>query len=320
MFFRHLALVLAALALARGEETVTLISPRYLDGGRAVELREGERPILCYHHGATRAPEGIDPAHGRGDYIHPLYGPEGEVLTDDYPEDHPHHRAVNWSWATLQWKGETRDLFAVRGIWARPAGRPDFRSGPMFAELTAQSRWMWDDAIPVVAEHVSIRAYREEGGSRCIDIEIRIEALVDGLEFAGRLEAGYSGFNVRMAPGEGQEIVFHTDGPDAEPRRAWADYSAVFPGGGARAGVSIVQAESNPMYPQDWRKYDSLNFFQPLYPGGELIAMPKGEAVTLRYRLWIHPGRADEQRMADAWAAYNRPHETTAEHPEPQSE
>ena len=320
MRFGGLALVLSALVFARAEDAGTLISARYLDDGRAVELREGERPILCYHHGATEPPEGIDPAYRRGDYIHPLYGPEGEVLTDDYPKDHPHHRAVNWSWATLQWKGETRDLFAVRGIWARPVGTPGFRGGPVFGELTAQSRWMWDDAIPVVAEHVAIRAYREVDASRFIDLEIRLEALVDGLEFAGRLEAGYSGFNVRMAPGEGQQIVFHIDGPEAAPRRAWADYSAVFPGGGERAGVTILQAEGNPMYPQGWRKYDSLNFFQPLYPGAALIPMPKGETITLRYRLWIHPGGADEQRMADAWTAYNRPPEITVEPPGPQSE
>jgi len=260
---------------------------------------------LRYNHGATEVPNGIEPALQRGDYIHPLYGPDGEVLTDDYPADHAHHRAVNWSWATIRWKGEDRDLFAVRGIWARPVGMPEFREGPAFGEITARSRWMWDDETPVVDEHATIRAYRPAEGSQSIDIEVTLTALVEDLEFAGRLEAGYSGFNLRMAPGEGQEIVFHCDDADVEPRRAWADYWAVFPGGKGRTGVAILQHETIPMYPQPWRKYDHLNFYQPLYPGGELIPLPKGETITLRYRLWVHRGGADTARLNDAWDAYN---------------
>jgi hypothetical protein len=48
-----------------------------------------------------------------------------------------------------------------------------------------------------------------------------------------------------------------------------------------------------------------LNFFQPLYPGGKLIPMPKDAPVLLRYRLWIHRGGADEKVLTNQWDAYN---------------
>ena len=37
-------------------------------------------------------PAGTAPELARGDYVSALYGLDGELLTDDYPKDHPHHR------------------------------------------------------------------------------------------------------------------------------------------------------------------------------------------------------------------------------------
>jgi len=268
-----------------------------------VDVSENGIPVLRYNHGTTSVPEGIGSEYARGDYIHPLYGLDGEILTDDYPKDHAHHRGVNWSWATLQWRGETRDPFAVRGAWARPV---DLRakSDAESATIEAESVWKWDDKEPVVAETVVIRVFPADAQGRVIDFEIRLKALVEGIEFAGRLKEGYSGFNARMAPGDAQEIRLHADPEGASPRRAWGDYAAVFPGGKGRSGLAIFQCETNPQYPSEWREYPSLNFFQPAFPGGALIPMPKDETITLNYRVWIHRDAPDETALARQWDIY----------------
>ncbi|MCX5758511.1 MAG: hypothetical protein NTU83_08410, partial [Candidatus Hydrogenedentes bacterium] len=64
------------------------------------------------------------------------------------------------------------------------------------------------------------------------------------------------------------------------------------------------------LYPNEWRKYPELNFFQPVYPGGTLIPMAKDKPIRLRYRLWIHRNGADEQALALQWDAYNLPSPT----------
>jgi hypothetical protein len=39
----------------------------------------------------------------RSDYIHPLYGLNGEMLTNDWPDaDHPHHRGIFWAWLEVE--------------------------------------------------------------------------------------------------------------------------------------------------------------------------------------------------------------------------
>ena len=47
-------------------------------------VEEG-RPILTYNFGTNPVPPGVTGIYAvpRGDYVHPLYGPSGEVLTMD---------------------------------------------------------------------------------------------------------------------------------------------------------------------------------------------------------------------------------------------
>ncbi len=281
---------------------------------RSVEVSESGRPVLRYHHGVTQVPDGVDPAFERGDYVSALYGLDGALLTDDFPADHVHHRGVNWSWATVVWNGEMRDMFAVRnpfegdpvigGLWQRPDGPTRCAVEPGRACIDADSLWMWDDETPIVAESVRIAIGAETEDRRNIDFTITLTPLEDGVELAGRLEAGYSGFNLRMAPAPGQRICLHTDPPDASPRRAYGNYTAQFAGDETRSGAAVLQHPDNPRYPSEWREYPPLNFFQPAYPGGELIPMPQGETITLRYRIVVHRGELTDAELAALWDAY----------------
>src|SRR5688500_14074023 len=64
-------------------------------------LWEGNQPVLVYNHGLVRPPEQVT-GKPRASYIHPLYGLDGEVLTDDFPKDHTYHRGVYWAWPHLK--------------------------------------------------------------------------------------------------------------------------------------------------------------------------------------------------------------------------
>src|SRR5262249_11084389 len=78
-------------------------------------LWEGTRPVLVYNHGAienTNAPG----TPGRATYVHPLYGLDGEVLTDDFPKDHEYHRGLYWAWPHIKIADAEYDLWSLRGI------------------------------------------------------------------------------------------------------------------------------------------------------------------------------------------------------------
>ena len=60
----------------------------------AVTLTEAGKTVLVYR---TKP---LDPTAepGRSNYVSPLYAPDGTVLTEDKPGDHPHQRGVWWFW------------------------------------------------------------------------------------------------------------------------------------------------------------------------------------------------------------------------------
>jgi len=267
-------------------------------------IQEGGRPVLRYHHGTVPVPPGTDAKYARGDYISPLFGPSGEVLTDDYPKDHPHHRGVSWSWPVTRWKNEVRDIWAVVGVWARPVAMKRVEAGPVMAVLEAESVWKWGDKDPIVREDVLIRAFRQSGLGRFVDVEVRLTGLVEGVAIGGRPHAGYGGFGLRAAPCQQRQITPHLDPAAASPRRSWLDYSGVFAGGQGRSGIAIFEHVANPGYPNELHQYPGCNYAMPALPGQSELPLPPGKPLVLKQRLWIHSGSPDEKLFADVWAAY----------------
>jgi hypothetical protein len=273
---------------------------------RHVDIHERGTQVLRFHFGTAPLPKGIPARYACGGYIHPLCGPDGEALTEAHPRDHAHHRGVMWTWPVVRWKGQTRDPWAVRGMWTRPEKLNRTLAGPVLALIDATSVWKWDDKQPVVRERVVIRAFRQVGRRRYVDIEVSLTPLVDGMTIAGR---PYGGFGLRMAPRKAQQITLLTDPPQAKPRRSWIEYSDTLPGGTGRVGVAIFEHTTNPRYPNKLYKYPHLNYVMPGFPGKGPETLIKGRTITL----WIRPGHAEPKTLADQWTAYARPPRTTLE-------
>ena len=280
--------------------------------GEQFDMAQGRVPVLRYNYGSVPVREGTrkhfveGESYERGDYISPMFGPSGEVITEDYPADHPHHRGIWWSWPVTRWGDRVADIWAVSGVHARPAGKePRIAAGPVMAVIAAENIWKWKDADEIVRENVLIRAFRAGQSGRYVDVEVCLTGLVDGVAIGGRPGGGYGGFAIRAHPGEGQRIVRHTDPENSTPRRAWIDYSAVFPGGSETAGIALLEHPTNPDYPSELQEYPKLNCVMSAFPGNREVALPKGQTVVLKYRLWIHPGAADEKTLGQVWAAYS---------------
>jgi hypothetical protein len=139
---------------------------------QGVELRDGGRLVLFYQ----RKPKALEGRYARNNYIHPLMSLDGDVLTEDFPEDHPHQRGVFWAWHQLS-AGEERlgdgwtledfvtDVTRIEKSVTDEAARieatvrwrsPRFRGGEPFIEE--------DTAITV--HPVVIRRWKPELGER----------------------------------------------------------------------------------------------------------------------------------------------------------
>jgi hypothetical protein len=68
--------------------------------GKQLLLEEGGLPVLTYCFDVIEH-ENVPKKNTRriaGCYIHPLYGLNGEALTDNAPPDHYHHHGIFWTW------------------------------------------------------------------------------------------------------------------------------------------------------------------------------------------------------------------------------
>jgi len=93
----------------------------------------------------------------RSDYIHPLYGLQGELLTNDWPDGgHPHHRGIFWAWPEVKYGDQLGDIYALQRVFARPTGKVKYTSGADYAEVDAENLWMWEEKVSLVRENAII--------------------------------------------------------------------------------------------------------------------------------------------------------------------
>jgi len=277
-------------------------------------ISENGQPVLRYNY-QTIAPgdilKDVQPsnliyAKARSNYIHPLYGLNGQELTRDWSLDHPHHRGIYWAWPEVDYRGERGDLHALQRVFARPTGKYSLTHGAAFAQITAENLWRWDDREPIVREQTVIRAYRADRRGRCIDLEFKFTALDEEVAIARRGTDQYGGcLNIRFADVKNQRMTTFT-AATGKPKMAWADLSGTFGEGAPVAGVTILQAPDNPQYPGDWVNFPDLNWLQPTFPAAKARwHLRKDEPLSLRFRLWIHPGETpSDAAFADQWRAY----------------
>ena len=244
----------------------------------------------------------------RCDYIHPLYGLQGEMLTRDWPADEPHHRGIWWAWPEVRYGSLQGDLYALQRIFARPTGKVEVANGTHYAQIDAENRWMWEDKKPIVTENAIIRVYAKTGEERIIDITVKLVALDDSISIATRGTNSYGCFNIRMQTPESQSLTYYTDKQDAATVRSWSDLSGTFLGAKEPSGLMILQYKYNPEYPGAWVEYPNLSWVQPAFPTHNTrFALKKGEPLFLRYRLVIHNGgKPDDAVSVKRWDAYNQ--------------
>ena len=70
---------------------------------------EGGTRVLFYQAERKALPDG---RAARSNYFHPLYDLDGNVLTEDFPDDHIHHRGIFWAWHQVRINGT-----AVQDQW-----------------------------------------------------------------------------------------------------------------------------------------------------------------------------------------------------------
>lgn len=279
---------------AEGEFAFKEISPT------AIELSDSGKPVYVYNFGPTLA-KGFPEEMRRAAYLHPVYAPDGTVVTDDFNPNHAHHRGIFWAWPEITVNGKKDDIWTVKGFrekfvrWVARDTKGDR------ARLAVENGW-YDGDKRFVKENVEIVAHPVEGNHRTLDFTLRFEAVSDPVTIVGTPDQkkGFGGFAFRFATpdGGGSKTIITTDQGVSEKdgvmsRHPWAQISGIYKG--KPAGARIEDDPSNPGYPKNgWLMRHELCALNVSYPGLDPVILTPGKPLTLKYRVILFAGESPE--------------------------
>lgn len=248
----------------------------------------------------------------RSNYIHPLYGLDGEIITEDFPEDHKHHRGIFWAWHQL-YVGDTRigDGWEVKDISWDVISLDTIGPGASQKILKTQVLWkspLWKDKQgnekPLVHETNHISVYPKRKNFRLIDIQIELLGLVPDMRLGGSEdEKGYGGFSIRMKLPE--DIEFKDKDGTVLPQnlsvhgKGWMTIYGTLEGLEAKTSVTIIPHKDNPGYPNPWILRSKASMQNAVFPHPGAIPIPLSTTapLQLKYRLLIGDGTVGTKQI-----------------------
>ena len=109
------------------------------DDGESLQVRIGDKPILAYRYTFQGVPEGVDEIYNRSGFIHPIWSPEGEILSRIQPPDHYHHYGLWNPWTRTEFEGRSVDFWNLADGQGTVRARQvmERTAGPLFGGFKA---------------------------------------------------------------------------------------------------------------------------------------------------------------------------------------
>lgn len=295
--------------------TVLCQNVKFVEENGAITLYAGGSPRFSYQ----KEIKALNGLHPRANYVHPLYALSGEILTEDFPEDHLHHRGIFWTWHQLYVKDKRiADPWFCEGIsWE--ADSLFMTTNDQSATLEAHVYWITSQSIDqnnqrdtVLREHVKIRYTSPTVNYYELDFEIKLTPLVEELKIGGSEdEKGYGGFSVRLKTPE--DLSFYAKAGRVSPQNTpveaggWIDVKGPFNPDAEQAAGVIIMARPNELKSfKGWilRKKDSMQ--NPAFPGREPITLSKDKPLIFKNKVIVYQEALSGEEIEKKYAEFLR--------------
>lgn len=284
------------------------------DDGATLTLLEENNPVWDYHYAPVKAPRLVPARYERSCYFHPLYGLDGEIMTQDFPIDHLHHRGLFWAWPDSLIGDRKIDVWILKDARQRHLAWSEKKVDEEGASFAFVNSWAFDDQADdaLVKEEVTLRVYPAEAQYRTMDFTLRFTNVSEEpLTFRGSEtdNKGYGGFCFRpdatrkpftftAAQGVIDEDALSLDSP-------WVDISfPVVKGEEKRSGLAIFQHPELPGFPHSGWILRHYGFLGQSWPHTKDHVLEPGASFTLKYRVILHRGNCEEADIAALFQAY----------------
>ena len=274
-----------------------------------VEISENGKKVLFYQ----QRPKSLNGKYERADYVHPLYSLNENVLTEDFPDDHPHHRGIFWAWHQIILNDKNiADGWTCENIYWSPV---NLKVKKRKETVSLQSEVIWksvllsNESTPIIKENTKITVYKLTSQYRIIDFDIQLFALVNNLKIGGSDDdKGYGGFSLRLKLPKNILFISNnkviTPGETAVTTGPWLDFTGSFDKEDSpKCGVAVFCNPANPGSQKQWILRKEASMQNIPYPGRTPITLSR-RGLRLIYRVIIHNGNMSNDDLEKLYQQY----------------
>ena len=297
------------------------------DDGERLRVERGDRPVLEYRYEPKGVPEGVDEIYSRGGYIHPLWSPEGAVLTRIQPPDHYHHYGIWNPWTHTEFQGREIDFWNLaKGQGTVRTDRIAERTeGDVFARFEAIHNHVDTGSSE---EQVALKeTWKVKSWNVDPDQEVWLVDFTSVLRPATEnpftiKEHRYQGFSLRATAKWNDETASILtsrghDKSDANGTRArWMDVSGISDTPSGTSGVLFMTNPNNFNYPEQLRIWPTgmndgeENVFVNFNPAQDRDwVLAPGQSHSLKYRMLVYDGELSTEAANRYWRDFAHPPE-----------
>lgn len=265
-----------------------------------IAVTVGGKPFTCYKFDASQ----------KYPYFWPVNGPaSGKSVTTETSQPYPHHHSLFFGC----------DRVNGGNYWQESNERGQIVSqGPKLIEtsgsrvvFTDECFWQQPGEKPIIRDLRRVTITAPNKDLRLIDFEITMEPLTD----IRILKTNHSLFSARTVPElsvKSGGTLINAQGMTSEKgtfgvASPWCDYFGTRDG--VTEGIAIMQHPENRWFPSKWFTRD-YGFFSPTpmyWFKDDRLDLPKGEKLTLRYRVVVHAGDTKTAGIQKIFTRYKRP-------------
>ncbi len=283
--------------------------------GKHLVVSAGGKDVIRYNYGHVPPPAGVNPVFGRSGYVHPVWTPDGRVISNDVPPKHLHHHGIWFPWTSSEFEGRPSDFWNSGSKQGKvECVKVDATvSGPVFAALTARHRFVNLNAPegPKTALHETweLRVYNVSDRF-LFDLVSTQTCATDQPLVIRKYRYGGLGFR-GSGDWEGKDgVAFLTSEGKTranghETTARWCTMTGKV--GGKEASIGFLCHPSNFRAPQNMRIHPDEPFFNWAPSQAGDFSIEPGKPYVSRYRFVVAAGPLSTADMDAAWKAYADP-------------
>ncbi|NJB87145.1 hypothetical protein GGR26_002922 [Lewinella marina] len=281
-----------------------------------VTIQVDGRPVLSYAT-ATRLPEGEEEHYARSGFLHPVYTPAGQVVTDDFPHGHTHQHGIFTAWTSATFRGDTIDFWnqhKEKGT-ARHTELLETYDSAGVAGFRARLEQVSLRHGPILKEDWHVRVY-DHSAPYVWELHSTQTNVTNDTLFLNKYLYGGLGVRGSAAWNADDTVAFRgparfltSEGLDRDAanhsRPAWVAIYGPLAGGGADGGMAVFPHPDNFRDPQFVRVHPEMPYLSVTPVAEEGFPLPPGATYVARYRFVTFDGPAEGAGLdAFGWSSF----------------